>query len=188
MSGRFEDDDIKIAPDDLSQLFKVENPVADDNIDLFIRQRGLGNTEKARALGMRFVEELLDCVWTKPPEGVDATTFDLQLKLLFAYAVHRIVEDYSPNSIVAQGTLSSFYEQLEADDRELYRAVNNCPAFSLYLYLHRSGEECAETVGKVFAKLCGMPDNADCAMLGEGGYARFYSACAQQMLTAGYTQ
>ncbi|MEG1774331.1 MAG: hypothetical protein RR320_05710, partial [Oscillospiraceae bacterium] len=127
MTGRHEDEDIKIAPEDLSKLFHKENPVADDTIDLFIRQRSLGNTDRARTLGARYVEDLLDCVWTKPPAGIEPQRFELQLRLLFAYAVHRIVEDYSPNPIVAHAALSSFYEQLEEADPVAFGAINDDP-------------------------------------------------------------
>lgn len=186
MRGRFDDEDVKIAPEDLSKLFEKENPVADDNIDLFIRQRGNGNTERARALGGRFVEDLLDCVWTKPPETVEPALFELEMRLLFAYAIHRIIEDYSPNSIVAHTALSSVYERLEDADPGLFSAINDNPAFSLYLYLHRSGEENTQNVGLLFAELCGKAGDTDCAAIGEGAYARFLSACAQKMLSAGY--
>lgn len=47
MFDHYNDDDVKIAPEDLSKLFDRGNPVADDNIDLFLRQRSNGNTARA---------------------------------------------------------------------------------------------------------------------------------------------
>ncbi len=180
------DDDIKIAPSDLSQLFQKENPVADDNIDLYLQQRRLGNTLRARRLGEEYVADLLDCVWTKPPAEVDGTLFDTQVKILFAYVVHRIIEDYSPNHIVANTALGSFYEQLEQESPALFDAMCGSAAFTMYLYTHRSGEENAETIGQVFAALCEAKDSEDCAVIGESAYARFVGACAQRMIGAGY--
>jgi hypothetical protein len=182
----FNDDDVKIAPSDLSKLFQKENPVADDNIDLYLRQRSLGNTLKARRLGKEYVSDLFDCVWTKAPTGVDPALFDTQVKVLFAYVVHRIIEDYSDNHIVANTAISSFYEQLEQEAPALFDVMCNSTAFSMYLYTHRSGHENAQTVGKVFAALCDAKDSEDCAVIGEAAYARFVGACAQRMITAGY--
>lgn len=188
MPDLFDDDGTRIAPEDLSKLFDKGNPVADDNIDLFLRQRAIGNTTKAKRLGRRYVEDLMDCVWTRPPAPVSPDEFEQQLKLLFTYAVHRIIEDFSPNHIVANTALSSFYEGLEEADPDLFGELNDSAAFSLYLYLHRSGEECAESIGKTFAKLCGESEGSDCAIIGEAAYGRFVGACAQRMVGAEYAQ
>lgn len=186
MLNQYNDDDIKIAPEDLSKLFERGNPVADDNIDLFLRQRANGNTRRARQLGARYVSDLIDCVWTRPPEDVEPVRFELQVKLLFAYVVHRIIEDYSPNHIVANAALSSFYEHLEEAEPEVFEEINDSAAFSLYLYLHRSGEERAQEIGRTFAGLCDAGADSDCGAIGESAYARFLGGCAQRMLAAGY--
>lgn len=114
--------------------------------------------------------------------------FELQMKLLFAYVVHRIIEDYSPNHIVANAALGSFYEHLEEADPAVYEEINDSAAFSLYLYLHRSGKETAAEIGKIFAGLCKAGEDSDCNMIGECGYARFLGGCAQRMLSAGYLE
>ena len=188
MFDHYNDDDVKIAPEDLSKLFDRGNPVADDNIDLFLRQRSNGNTARARKLGAQYVSDLIDSVWTRAPEDVDPADFELQLKLLFAYVVHRIIEDYSPNHIVANAALGSFYEHLEEADPAVYEEINDSAAFSLYLYLHRSGKETAAEIGKTFAGLCKAGEDSDCNMIGECGYARFLGGCAQRMLSAGYLE
>ena len=186
-NSQFHDEDIKIATVSSDNVRKEKQKwAADDNIDLFILQRSIGNTDRARALGDLFVEDLSHCVWTKPPADVDEDEYELQLRLLFAYVVHRIVEDHSPNHILAHAALSYFYERLEAHAEPVFKAINASPAFSLYLYLHRCGEERAQTVGKTFAKLCRAEQNIDCAIIGESGYARFYGLCAQRILSAGY--
>lgn len=188
MPQEYNDDDVKIAPTDFSAMLQKKNPVADDNIDLFLRQRANKNTLRARILGKQYVADLLDCAWTRPPQDIDQDLFDLQLKLLFAYAVHRIVEDHSPNHIVANTVLGSFYEALEEADAPLFGQINDNAAFSLYIYLHRSGEECAQSIGKTFAGLCHAIESADCAVLGESAYARFFGGCAQRMLAAGFVE
>lgn len=186
VSGFYNDDDIKIAPNDLSKLFEKENPVADDNIELYLRQRSLGNIARARKLGSQYVADMLDCVWTKAPEGTDPEVFDTQLKILFAYSVHRIVEDYSENHIVANTAIESFHSRLEQEDPAVFNSLCDQAAFSMYLYAHRSGHENAQSIGEVFASLCGAKNDESCILLGESAYARFTGACAQRMVEAGY--
>lgn len=180
------DEDIKIAPQDLSKIFERENPDADDNIDLYLRQRQLGNTMRARCLGQAFVGDLQSCVWTAAPQGIDPEVFATQLRILFVYVVHRIIEDYSDNRIVASTAIGSFYEKLESEEPEFFEALCTGTAFSMYLYSHRSHNETAENIGTVFSSLCNAAGNEDCAVLGESAYARFVGTCAQRMLSAGY--
>ena len=182
------DDDVKIAPEDLSKLFTRENPQADDNIALLIRQRANGNTTKAKLLGKQYASDLLDCVWTKAPQDVREEDFDLQVKLLFAYVVHRIISDYSPNAIIENTVLSSFFENLEEADPKLSRDINDNAAFSLYVLLHRSREESAQRVGEIFADICNAAEGSDCDILGESAYTRFLSACTQRMLAAEFIE
>lgn len=189
MSGFFnDDDDMKIAPDDLSKLFSRENPVADDNIDMLMRQRANKNTQRARELGARYVKELIDCVWTKAPGDVEPKVFETQLKLLFSYTVHRIIEDYSPNHIVADTALAAFYDELDDADENLSQMINDSAAFSMYVYLHRSGSDNAERIGEVFADLCDAGAGSECAIIGESAYNRFFGSCAQNMLDAGFVE
>ena len=180
------DEDMKIAPDDISKMLKAQNSAADDNIDLFIRQRSLGNIERAKRLGRYYVEDLLDCVWTKPPSAIKQDVFELQLKLLFCYAVHRVVEDYSPNALLSNSAISSFYEHLEDAAPELFSEIANNAAFTIYIYLHRGKEESTQTIGKSFAKLCGAAQDEDSEVLGEGAYLRYLSGCVQRMMEIGY--
>ena len=188
MTKGFYDDDIKIAPDKVSQLFKKENPVADDNIDMFFRERKLGNTQKARQFGIDMVQELKDCVWTSAPDMVNPKDFEFQLKTLFAYAVHRILEDYSPNQIVANAAVSSFYENLESENYELFQKITQSPAISLYLYMHRSGEETPENIGKTFAGLCSTTLDEQCRTIGETAYARFVGSIANKLASVGFVE
>ncbi len=178
MGNEIGDDGTKIAPEDLSQLMDKENPIADDNIDLFLRQRALGNTNRAPGIGKLFVEDLLDCVWTRPPPAWTPTSSSGSSNCCSPTRCTAPSRTNSPNHIVANTALSSFYEHLEDADRSIFSEINESAAFSFYLYLHRAGEESATSIGKTFAKLCGAAEDSDCAFIGESAYARFFSAPA----------
>ena len=112
--------------------------------------------------------------------------FDTQLKILFVYAMHRTVDGYSQNHILANTAIASFYELLEAKEPVFFEALCQSAAFTMYLYAHRSRQENAESVGSIFASMCGVKGNSDCAAIGESAYARFTGACVQRMADAGY--
>lgn len=180
------DEDIKIAPDDITKLFEEERQTPDDGIDLFIRQKSLGNIERARKAGTALAADLLDCVRGRPPEGIGGELFELQTKLLFAYAVNRAIEDRSPNSILSHVALSNFYEVLEEAEPALFESISGGAAFSLYLYLHRTGKENPRAVGETFAKLCEAQGNPVVIRAGEQAFPAFLSACEERIRKAGY--
>lgn len=185
MSVNFSDDeDIKIAPQDISAQLKKAEGNTDDNIDMFLTQRSNGNTRRAGELGALLVKDLIDCAWTRSPEDVNSEKFEVQLKLLFSYVVHRVIADYAPNTIIANTAMCSFYDCLEEADKRVFEQINDSAAFSLYTYLHRSGEENAESVGDTFARLCEAGDCSDCSNIGQSAYARFMGACTQRILNA----
>lgn len=182
------DDDMKIAPENLSELFLEKNPVADEQLALFLGQRANHNTKRAKQLGREFAVSLSNCVWTQTPEDVDPVLFSIQMKLLFAYTVHRLIGDYSPNQIVANTALSSFYEALEEIEPTVFEQINESAAFTLYFYLHRTREESSTSIGKTFASLCSAGESSDCELIGESAYSRFIGICAQQLVSAGYAE
>ena len=118
-----QDFDMKISPENSTQTDKEAEKASQAQIDFFLEQRDLGNMEKAQHLGDSFFEVLLKLEKMKAPHHVDRAVLDHQLQLLYCYVVHRITQEMSPNSIVAQKTLSSFYERLaQAEPAQIGRA------------------------------------------------------------------
>ncbi len=153
--GLYNDKDMKIVPDDIA-LFKEEALNATgDTADDYLKQRQLGNIKKAHTLGAAMALELLDCVFTAPPEGVDYELFSAELQVLFAYVVKRCVEmSKAINSIVAHTVIGTFYGKLEEHDEKICQTVEESPSFSLYIYLSRIDAETAESIATVFYDRC----------------------------------
>lgn len=150
---KFDDSDMKIAPNRMSKVFDTSEGAA----SAFVHEKSNGNMDKARKLGQQFAAEL-----TAPMKGV--TLFGIgafdnkrtmaQRKVLFAYIVNRVTQDMAPNSILAQSVLSSFYESVQQRSAELYELINDSAAFSLYILAHRSSHGNPASIGRVFAQLC----------------------------------
>ena len=179
-----QDFDMKISPDSFAQTDKEAEKASEAQIDFFLQQRDLGNMEKAQGLGDRFFEVLLKLERIKAPGHVDKAALDHQLQLLYCYVVHRITQEMSPNSIVAQKTLSSFYERLAQTEPALFRAMNGNMSFSMYL--SRTGEETPESIGRVFAQLCGIPDSKVCRGIGASSYQKFVEICGKMIVDTPY--
>jgi hypothetical protein len=179
------DDDVKIVPEDISTLFAPQKP-ADANVDALLRERGLGNTGRAYDLGAQLAHAVLEERFKKAPPQVAENDFSLQMRLLFSYAVQRVLQDESPNGILANTALSGFHETVERASPEFHRALNESAALSLYFYLYHAGRRDAHAIAKQFADLCGVPGDAACEREGASAYDRFAAFCADAIRAAGY--
>lgn len=149
-----DDSDMKIVPNDPSELFDSSEGAA----TAFLRETQNGNMEKARKLGAQFAAEL-----TAGDRGIvnfgvgaydDESTL-LQRSVLFAYIVNQVVEDLAPASIVAQSAMSSFYSCLQEYSPQVYERITDAAVFSMYILSVRSAPDDPCAVGNVFARLCG---------------------------------
>ena len=110
------------------------------------------------------------------------------MRLLFCYVANRVIEDDSPNTVLAHTALSAFYERMDDAQPDMFDCLSDTAAFSLYLYLHRSGEETVGRIGEIFAKLRGVPDSEVCKQAGEEAYIGFTHSCRKRLKEAGYRQ
>ena len=153
---RFDDSDIKIAPDDPSEVFDTSEGAA----AAFAREKANGNMEKARALGVQFAAELTaderGIVWFGIGAFDSAETLS-QRKVLFSYLVGRVIEDMAPNSIVAQSAMSAYYDELQRVSGETYGLVSDSAALSLYIL---AGCLRASAAGRTTRSLSGTAANS----------------------------
>jgi hypothetical protein len=175
-----EDEDIKIAGESFSSGSRQEDS-SEIAARQFLEQKQSGNIDKARALGERYVQVLLDEV----PElfGAAAQPQPLLLHhqmLLYSYALNRVVAEHSPNSLVAQTVLNVFYDELESSSPAIYHHVSDMAAFSLYILCERSERRSDDEIGNVYATLCGEADNAQRSEEGNRLY-RLYSAYCKKL-------
>ena len=154
----YDDSDMKIAPNDPSELFDSSEGAA----TAFMRETQNGNMEKAKQLGAQFAAELSAGDRGIVNFGVgaydDGATL-LQRSVLFAYVVNQVVEDLFPASIVAQSAMSSFYDCLRRDAPQVYERITDNAVFSQYILSVRSAPGDPNAIGKVFARLSGREND-----------------------------
>lgn len=149
-----DDSDMKIVPNDPSQLFDSSEGAA----TAFLRETQNGNMEKAKRLGEQFASELSAGKRGIVHFGVgayDDETTILQRNILFAYVVNRVMEDLAPASIVAQSAVSNFHAFLQREEPDVYEKIADAAAFSMYHLTARSAPDNPDAIGQVFARLCG---------------------------------
>lgn len=167
-----EDADMKIA--DNSQLSPGQSDGGEAAAHEFIRQRGNGNVAKAKFLGATLAEGLAQF---NVPSG-DKALAD-QKKVLYSFVVNKVIEERSPNSILAQAALSSFYQTVQEDDPEASQIISDSVAFSLYILADRGRRNREQdTPGEVFADLCGMRGREETIYIGQSLFNQFYQDCA----------
>lgn len=181
-----DDEDIKIAGDrfpkpsvDASELAARE----------FLRQKESGNVDRARELGKLFARAVLG-VESGPLAGeMSGKPMQVQhhLYLLYTYVVNRVIAEYSPNSILAQTSLNVYYSEIEGASPALHTHVSDMAAFSLYILCERSKNRTDDEIGRIFAELCGLDNQAELREYGNQLFRKFYDACAEKIKQVPYT-
>lgn len=181
---RCDDSDMKIMPERVSKVFDSAGGAA----VAFAREKANGNMDKARALGLRFAQELICKEGGLTSFGVgafdDARTVT-QRKILFSYVVNQVIADLFPNSIVAQSAMSSFYNKIEQESPETSEMLFDSVAFTMYILTARSSPSDPKAIGEVFARLCQREDDPLFVRYGMELAEYFTLRCTQTVLEAG---
>lgn len=140
-----EDADMKIAPASPTSI-QEEADSTDRSVLDFVRQKNNGNVARAKQLGSQLAGVLLEM----GRQLIGCPRRNQQL-MLVSYGLNRMVEENAPNSTVAHTVLNTFYDQVQEKDAQVYQAINDSGAYTLYMLEARQGDN----VGRVCAKLCG---------------------------------
>ena len=139
----------------------------------FLRNRENGNIALARKLGRDLAMALLGFHLPRRPRGLEEG--NLQVRLLYSFALIQAVETGSPNSILSHTTIGSFYDCIAERDPGTYDFITDSAIFSLYL-LAEEEEEASVAIGRVFARACGREGDPDFQAAG----MEIYETCRLQ--------
>ncbi len=168
-----EDDDMKIAPESMSEALASEDSGESVRQEL-AEQQEKGNVDLAKELGEKYALTLMSLVDTS---GEMSSLLREQV-VLFSFAVNKVIEELAINSIVAQTALSCFYQQLESKGGSLYDTISDSIAFSLYISATK-GLRAGGTIGGVFAKLLQKGNDPQTVSLGNALFADYYARCSK---------
>ncbi len=144
-------------------------------------QRRSGNVEKARALGEKLAESLLD---GEPRFGLDQAEDDAtrtQRRLLLAYAIHGTLVREIQNDVLQGVALGAFHDALGRKMPDYYKDADESGSFSFYTLCGRRGGDVGRAIGETFAKLAGHEGDEVLQNLGESLYLRFEDVTKEEI-------
>lgn len=173
------DEDIKIADGSFGDPLTNED-YADKAAAEYLKQKDVGNIEKAGQLGELLAKELWGVAQELLMKEEDQVTDRIvhQKILLYTYAVNSFVADSAPNSLLAETALSVFYSEVEELSKVLFQHISDTAAFSLYILNQRSGGV-EEDIGRIYAKLSGKENDYKTIRDGNHLYNSFYNKCGR---------
>jgi hypothetical protein len=175
------DEDIKIA---MPRGQKAQSESAHEEYD---RESSKGNTEKARILGTKLADEVVEKINTFATVNEDSVSseMDIQRGILMTFAATVGVETALKSSVVSQAAKISFNSELEKRSPSLYKAVADSGAYSFYYLAYRRGTEVDRRIGQTFAMLCSHDGDPVYQELGEAIYCWFASVTAKAISNSG---
>ena len=161
-----EDADIKIFS---GSPFSKSALAEDDEAAIFIRERDNGNIEKAKELG-RTLAQRVEALCSDN----DAALVAAQKKVLFGYACKKVVEGRCQNSVLARAALGAFLNGVKNASSADFELIQDSVAFTKYMLAEKDEQE---TVGNVFAGLCGRKDDDGFICEGNNLYSAYCAEC-----------
>ncbi|MBO5909103.1 MAG: hypothetical protein J6Q67_04915 [Clostridia bacterium] len=182
------DEDIKIAsPDNIKKVLEESRKIkAVSGSEEYKRESAKGNTEKAKVLGSKLANEVVDNIsrFTMEDEPCEDALLSVQKGVLMTFAAIVCLEA-AASSVVAQAAKSSFNKELETIAPWLYKAVSDSNAFTFYYLAYRRGAEVDRRIGQTFAMLCSHDGDPIYQELGEAIYCWFSSKVADRVKDSG---
>lgn len=124
-----------------------------DDID---RNRRNGNTEKARALGVRLAKICPDCKkLALHYENMQASELYC-IRVLLTFTAEYSVRRKISSDTLADAVSSSMYDYLKTEERGYYDNISDGSAFTFYLLALKKSGDTARNIGEQFAQRCGM--------------------------------
>lgn len=180
-----DDGDMKIVDGPFFSPEKSGEDAAEKAARDFLLQKENGNIQRARQLGCLFAKDVWES-FSAPNSLADISQQEFHHRLLLqSYIVHRVISEYSPNSILAQTSMGVFYHAVEEYSQLLYQHVSDTAAFSLYILSERSGDS-ADEIGRIFARLIGQEDNPKAIASGNRLYRECYDHYVKEINDIAY--
>lgn len=146
----------------------------------YLIQKENGNVEKARQLGQRLAEMVVEDLPHIEDNSEDWLLID-HLKMLYVFVAEQIIRE-CPDAILYQVTLSAFRDAIEVGVPGVYGAMSGCGADTFYqLAYYRKKKDAVESnMGRTLAQLYGKPDDWKLTAIGEHLFTAFQQKCRME--------
>ena len=159
----------------------VEKDQSEESAMAYLRHKECGNVEKARHLGERLAEMVVeDLPAIEDGNSEDWLLID-HLKMLYIFVAEQSIKE-CPDAMLYQISLSAFREAIDKGVPGAYDAMSGCSADTFYqlAYYRKEAELQAHNMGQAMAQLYGKPKDWKIVTIGEHLFEQFRRNCREE--------
>lgn len=164
----------------LDVALEAADDQSEKSAQAYLRQKENGNVDKARQLGIRLAEMVVEDLPTIEDNSEDWLLID-HLKMLYIFVAEQSIRE-CPDTILCQVSLSAFREAIEKGVPGVYDAISGCSADTFYqlAYYRKPQDQVAHNMGCAMAQLYGRPKDWKIITIGEHLCAVFQDKCREE--------
>ncbi len=154
---------------------------SEESAEAYLRHKENGNVEKARHLGQRLAEMVVeDLPHIEDSNSEDWLLID-HLKMLYIFVAEQCIKE-CPDAILYQVSLSAFRQEIEVEVPGAYDAMSGCSADTFYqlAYYRKQQYQVAHNMGQTMAQLYGKADDWKIITIGEHLFSVFQQKCREE--------
>ncbi len=154
---------------------------SEESAQAYLRHKDCGNVDKARQLGKRLAEMLVEDI----PDIENGNSEDWllidHLKMMYIFVAEQCIKE-CPDAILYQVSLSAFREAIEKGVPGAYDAMSGCSADTFYqlAYYRKCSQKIAHEMGETMAELCGRAGDWKVIALAEHFFNLFRTNCREE--------
>lgn len=159
---------------------KSADQQGEESAEAYLRHKENGNVEKARHLGQRLAEMVVEDLPHIEDNGEDWLLID-HLKMLYIFVAEQCIRE-CPDAILFQVSLSAFRQAIEKGVPGAYDAMSGCSADTFYqlAYYRKQQDQIARNMGQTMAQLYGKADDWKIITIGEHLFSVFQQKCREE--------
>lgn len=166
------DEDIKIFGSEPTGASSADT--GEQDAQEYVHHKLSGNIEIAKEVGRQL--GLLVVGYQPEKTALGSPAVVLQSKVLFLHAAQSCIKANSPSDIIATAAVQSLLDTVNSKEEAVYESYMGLDNSTLYR-LAADEADAPESLGKLFAQLCGQKDHADFITLGSTLYQSFLEKC-----------
>lgn len=179
----FDDKDMKIAGSHPSREMRKTSH-EEENFPELRKAKADGDIERARRLGERMAQKLLDAGEAET-FGLSRSEDILQRRNLLAFTATTAFDRFCKNRTVAAVAYGAFYDHVKKRSEKTYFEMSDTGIFSFYYLALRRGGDVERRMGQTFAMLCGKDGDPVYQEIGEAIYCSFSAEIRSEIQAMG---
>lgn len=171
--------DVQVYQPGAKNLSKDALDQTEESAQAYLRHKENGNVDKARQLGQRLAEMVVEDLPAIEDNSEDWLLID-HLKVLYIFVAEQIIRE-CPDELLFQVSLAAFREAIERDVPGAYDAMSGSGADTFYqlAYYRKQEGSVAHQMGQAMAQLYGRAGDWKIVTIGEHLFSEFQQRCRE---------